>query len=69
MYAWLPLNISLSGAYLVGVNLEQPLYTGGRIIAGNSMADIGVEIASENLSLQKANTLLVADNAGIIIIP
>lgn len=63
MYAWLPLNISLSGAYLVGVKLEQPLYTGGRINAGNSIADIGVEIASENLSLQKANTLLAADDA------
>ena len=63
MYAWLPLNMSLSGAYLMGVNLEQPLYTGGRISAGNSMADIGMEMAAENVSLQKANALLAADNA------
>ncbi len=59
----MPLNISLSGAYMMGVTMEQPLYTGGRISAGNTMADIGKEIASENVSLQKVNTILAADKA------
>lgn len=30
MYAWLPLEISLQGAYLAGISLQQPLYTGER---------------------------------------
>ncbi len=63
MYAWLPLNVSLSGAYLAGVTLEQPVYTGGKISAGNKMADIGVEMAGENRNLQRMNTIVEADNA------
>jgi len=63
MYAWLPLNISLSGAYLMGVTMEQPLYTGGKISAGNNMADIGMSMAYESVSLQKINAILAADNA------
>jgi outer membrane protein TolC len=63
MYAWMPLNISLSGAYLAGIALEQPLYTGGKISAGNKMADIGIQMAGENKSLQKMNTIAETDNA------
>lgn len=63
MYAWLPLNISLSGAYLMGVTMEQPLYSGGKISAGNNMADIGMSMAHESVSLQKTNAIMAADNA------
>ncbi len=63
MYAWLPLTIHLGGAYMAGVSLEQPLYTGGKITAGNKMADIGLGMANENLKLQKMNTLAEADRA------
>jgi len=63
MYAWLPLNVSLSGAYLAGIALEQPVFTGGKISAGNKMADIGIEMADENKSLQQMNTIAEADNA------
>jgi outer membrane protein TolC len=63
MYAWLPLNISLSGAYLAGIALEQPVFTGGKITAGNKMADIGLEMAGENKTLQQMNTIAEADNA------
>ncbi|HPR25218.1 TolC family protein, partial [Lentimicrobium sp.] len=63
MYAWLPLEISLNGAYLAGISLEQPVYTGGRISAGNQMADLGVEMAEENTRLQLGNTLEEADRA------
>lgn len=63
MYAWLPLEVSLSGAYILGVALEQPLYTGGKISAGNRMATIGVEMASDNMALQRMHTLVAADNA------
>ncbi len=63
MYAWLPLTISLKGTYLAGVMLEQPVYTGGKINAGNAMAKIGVEMAGEHIELQKMNTLMEADKA------
>jgi len=61
MYAWLPLNISLSGAYLAGIALEQPVYTGGKINAGCKMADIGVRMAGDNLELQRMKTIEEAD--------
>ena len=63
MYAWLPLNISLSGAYLMGVTMEQPVYTGGKISAGNKMAETGVSMATENVNLQKMNAIMAADKA------
>lgn len=63
MYAFLPLSLSLKGTYLAGVTMEQPLYTGGKINAGNEMANLGVEMAGDNIELQKMNTLAEADNA------
>lgn len=63
MYAFLPLSVSLKGTYLAGVTVEQPIYTGGKINAGNEMAKIGVEMAGENIELQKMNVLEEADNA------
>jgi len=63
MYAWLPLNVSLSGAFVAGITMEQPVYTGGKISAGNKMADLGIEMAGEILTLQQMNTLEEADKA------
>lgn len=63
VYAWLPLNISLSGAYLLEATVEQPLFTGGKILTGNRMASIGVEMASENILLQRMNTIAHTDEA------
>ena len=63
MYAWLPLNISLSGAYVAALMLEQPFYTGGKISAGNKMANIGIEMADENIELERMNTVAALDNA------
>lgn len=63
MYAWLPLNISLAGAYMAGVMMEQPIYTGGKINAGNKMANIGIDMAGEYLELEQMNTIAESDNA------
>ncbi|GAB1451368.1 TolC family protein [Draconibacterium sp.] len=62
MYAWLPLNISMSGTYLAGIMMEQPIYTGGKINAGNNMANIGIEMAGENMDLEQMNTIAEVDN-------
>lgn len=63
MYAWMPLEVSLSGAYMAGFQMEQPIYAGGKVAAGNKMADIGLEMAGDNMALQRMNYLLAADHA------
>ncbi len=63
MYAFLPLEISVKGAYMAGISIQQPLYTGGKINSGNKMAIIGTEMAEENLALRKMNTIVEADKA------
>lgn len=62
-YAYLPLEISLQGALMAGINVEQPIYVGGKIKAGNEMAAIGINMAYENQRLQKINTIVEADKA------
>lgn len=62
-YAWLPLEISLKGAYMAGINIEQPIFTGGKIISGNKMASIGLQISSDNKKLQQMNSIVEADQA------
>lgn len=63
VYGWLPLEISLKGAYMAGVSLEQPIYTGGKIMAGNRMAKIGVEMTRENLKLEREKTIHNTDQS------
>jgi outer membrane protein TolC len=63
MYAYLPLEISLQGACMAGIKMEQPLFTGGKILAGNKMADIGVEMSAENIQLKKMSAISEVDNA------
>lgn len=63
MYAWLPLEISIQGAYIAGVTIEQPLYVGGKIRTGNRMTQIGVGMAEENLALQRDKTFYETDQS------
>jgi outer membrane protein TolC len=50
-YAYFPVELSLRGAYMAGVNLEQPLFTGGKIHYGNKMAETGIEMANVQVQL------------------
>jgi outer membrane protein TolC len=63
MYAFMPIDLSLQGAYMAGVKLQQPVYTGGMIKAGNKMAEIGMEMAGQNLQLKKMEAIVEADQA------
>lgn len=63
MYAYLPLELSIKGAYMAGVNIEQPLFTGGKILTANKMAALGLEMAAQNIELQKVNTIAEADQS------
>ncbi len=65
-YAFLPdigLKLGLRGIYLVGVQLEQPLYMGGKVRAAYEMAKVGASIATENIRLNRSNVIEVADKA------
>lgn len=63
MYAYLPLEISLKGAYMAGLNVEQALFAGGQIYTANQMAKLGVQMAGENIDLQRQNLMYEVDQA------
>ncbi|MCM1309573.1 MAG: TolC family protein [Bacteroides sp.] len=41
------LTMRARGAYMAGVNLQQPIFAGGKIVAANRMAAIGVDASKE----------------------
>ena len=49
--------------YTLSVMLTQPIYMGGAIIAANRMADIGEEMAQNNIEASTQNTLHSIDQA------
>jgi len=59
--AWEPIDISVKGAFFAGITLQQPIFVGGRIIAGNKMAKTGVDMAKENINLKRSETIVDAE--------
>jgi len=57
------MELQMRGTYLAGINVVQPLYAGGKIIAGNKLARIGKECADENLRKTSMQVIADADNA------
>lgn len=65
-YAFLPdirLEISMRGVYSAGVQLEQPLYMGGKVRTAFKMAKTGEEIAGENIRMSRSQVIVEADQA------
>lgn len=65
-YAFLPdigIKIGLRGVYLAGVQVEQPVYLGGKVRAAYRMALTGEDIAEENFRLNRSEVLLATDKA------
>ena len=60
-YAYLPLDLTIYGGALAGISVEQPLYAGGKIIAGNKMASIGENMAVNNKQLKKSEIIYETD--------
>ncbi len=46
-YEEMAMTLRTRGAYMAGVNLQQPIFAGGKIIAANRMAAIGVNASVE----------------------
>ena len=59
----LGMELRMRGTYMAGVNLTQPIYTGGKITTGNRLASIGEEVATEQYRMTRMDVLVEADNA------
>lgn len=57
------MEMELHGMYFAGIMVTQPIYAGGKIMAGNKLAKIGKETASETLRKTRMQVIADADNA------
>ncbi|MGM9768055.1 MAG: TolC family protein [Candidatus Cryptobacteroides sp.] len=57
------MELIMRGTYLAGITLTQPLYAGGKIVAGHRLAKIGEEAAAEQCRKTKTDVIYEADNA------
>lgn len=60
-YAYLPIDITIQGGGIAGVTAQQPIYAGGKIIAGNKMAQIGEGMAITNKALKQDEIIYETD--------
>ena len=56
-------ELQMRGSYMAGITLTQPIYAGGKIIAGRKLAKIGQEAAKEELRKARIQVIADADNA------
>ena len=57
------MELRMRGTYMAGINLTQPIYTGGKITTGHRLARIGEEAAAEKFRMTRMDVLVEADNA------
>ncbi len=56
-------KMQMRGAYVAGLQLIQPIYTGGKISAGKKLAAIGHDVAGEQLRMSRADVIANASDA------
>ncbi len=57
------MTMQLRGAYMAGISLTQPIYTGGKITAANKMAAVGKKINEEQLRAAKMDVIADAEKS------
>lgn len=57
------MELQMRGMYTAGISVTQPLYAGGKIMAGNKLARIGRESAAETLRKTRMEVIAEADQA------
>lgn len=62
VYGYLPFQLTFNGGAMAGISAKQPIYAGGKIIAGNKMAQIGENIAFANKELKEAELIYYTDH-------
>lgn len=45
-YEQMAMTMRMRGVYMAGINLQQPIFAGGKIVAANRMAGIGIDVAN-----------------------
>lgn len=68
IFAQMPQNFVMDlgegpGMYMLGASLQQPIYTGGKVVYGNKMANKGIEISEENIILSRSDVIAEAEKA------
>lgn len=70
-FAYFPgidLNYKIGAVYMGGVQVEQPLYMGGKITAAYKMSVLGKEMAQMNETLAASNVILKTDRAYALVV-
>ncbi len=57
------MTMQIRGAYMAGINLTQPIFTGGKIVAANRMASVGQEISRQQLRATKMDVIAEAEKS------
>lgn len=57
------MQMIMHGMYTAGITLQQTIYAGGRISAGNDLAEIGRQVARENVRRTRQEVIAGVDNA------
>lgn len=57
------MNIQMRGVYMAGISLTQPIYTGGKIITGNKLAEIGREVSEYQLEAVRMDIVAEAEKS------
>lgn len=57
------MTMQIHGAYMAGINLTQPIFTGGKIVAANSMASVGQEISRQQLRATRMDVIAEAEKS------
>lgn len=57
------MELQLRGTYMAGINLQQPIYAGGKIVTANKMAAIGEEAAREQLRAARMDVIAEAEKS------
>lgn len=57
------MDVQMRGVYMAGISLTQPIYTGGKIIAGNKLAKIGREVSDYQLEATRMDIIAEAEKS------
>jgi outer membrane protein TolC len=57
------IEMQMRGAYVAGLSLVQPIYTGGKITAGKRLAQIGTEVSEQKERLSRMDVISNADKS------
>ena len=70
-FAYFPgidLNYEMKSAYMAGIQIDQPIFMGGKIIAGYKMSKLGKEMALLNETLTANEVILKTENAYALLV-